>query len=220
MVIAGGMREKVVVYPIAPGSEAGLRLTNWTVNVKIATADAPIPRRQDWSRPGQLTEILHHLERFAIPQVDVRKLVQATASTWEYPMCDRDPLPYWSRGRVTLLGDAAHAMYPVGSNGAGQAILDADCLARCLSVSGQVVDAFAAYEAERRPITAEIVRLNRIGGPETVIDTVDALAPEGFQTLADVISEERLQSIVQGYSRTAGFSREQVTARVKMGVQQ
>ena len=95
-------------------------------------------------------------------------------------MCDRDPLPRWSHGRVTLLGDAAHPMYPVGSNGASQAILDARCLADWLVRAEHPMHALAAYEAERLPPTAQIVRMNRKGGPEGVIDAVEALAPDGF----------------------------------------
>ena len=95
-------------------------------------------------------------------------------------MCDRDPLPHWSFGRVTLLGDAAHPMYPVGSNGASQAILDARCVARLLAETNDVVTALQAYEAARLPATAKIVQDNRAGGPERVIDVVEERAPDGF----------------------------------------
>jgi 2-polyprenyl-6-methoxyphenol hydroxylase-like FAD-dependent oxidoreductase len=107
---------------------------------------------------------------------------------------------------VTLLGDAAHPMYPVGSNGASQAILDARCLAALLSGSDPVA-ALAGYEAERRPKTAEIVRLNRAGGPERVVDVVSARAPEGFARLEDVISRDELAAIAAGYAVTAGFAK-------------
>ena len=105
-----------------------------------------------------------------MPFLDVEALVRATPDFWEYPMCDRDPLPLWTQGRVTLLGDAAHPMYPVGSNGASQAVLDARCLA--LLLAAHPVAALAAYEAERLPKTAEIVRSNRRGGPERVMDVL------------------------------------------------
>ena len=107
-------------------------------------------------------------------------LISATPEFYEYPTCDRDPLPYWSSGRVTLLGDAAHPMYPVGSNGASQAILDARCLADALARSEHPRQALMAYEQKRLPMTAEIVRSNRRGGPEGVIDAVEQLAPDGF----------------------------------------
>jgi 2-polyprenyl-6-methoxyphenol hydroxylase-like FAD-dependent oxidoreductase len=125
-------------------------------------------------------------------------------------MCDRDPLPRWSRGRVTLLGDAAHPMYPVGSNGASQAILDARCLADRLRDAEHPTHALWMYEQERLPMTAQIVRMNRQGGPEGVIDAVEARAPDGFSSIDDVLSFEQRKAIVRGYATTAGFAREQV----------
>ncbi len=125
-------------------------------------------------------------------------------------MCDRDPLPRWSHGRVTLLGDAAHPMYPVGSNGASQAILDARALADLLVKAEHPAQALWAYEQERLPPTAQIVRMNRTGGPEGVIDAVEARAPDGFSDINAVMSYEERQAIVRGYAATAGFAREQV----------
>jgi 2-polyprenyl-6-methoxyphenol hydroxylase-like FAD-dependent oxidoreductase len=121
-------------------------------------------------------------------------------------MCDRDPLAWWTQGRVTLLGDAAHPMYPVGSNGASQAILDARFLAARLGEM-DAPSALAFYEAERLAKTAEIVRLNRMGGPERVVDEVSARAPNGFARLEDVISREELAAIAGGYAVTAGFAK-------------
>jgi 2-polyprenyl-6-methoxyphenol hydroxylase-like FAD-dependent oxidoreductase len=120
-------------------------------------------------------------------------------------MCDRDPLPWWTQGRVTLLGDAAHPMYPVGSNGASQAILDAACLSRLLA-KGDVMAALAGYEAERLPATASVVRSNRIGGPERVVDLIAARAPEGFEQLEDVAENSELEAIAKGYAQLAGFA--------------
>jgi 2-polyprenyl-6-methoxyphenol hydroxylase-like FAD-dependent oxidoreductase len=205
MIIAGDMKEKLVLYPIAPGASATTRLTNWVVCAQIGDASKPPPRREDWSRPGQLDEVLAHVARFRIPFLDVAALVRATGEFWEYPMCDRDPLPFWTQGRVTLLGDAAHPMYPVGSNGASQAVLDARCLADLLATQAPEA-ALAAYGAERLPKTAEIVRANRKGGPERVVDEVSARAPDGFARLEDVISREELAAIAGGYAQMAGFA--------------
>ena len=151
-----------------------------------------------------------HLRRFRIPYVDAKALIEATSEFWEYPMCDRDPLPRWSHGRITLLGDAAHPMYPVGSNGASQAILDARFLADRLVDSEHPAQALWTYEQVRLPMTAEIVRMNRRGGPEGVIDAVEARAPDGFSNIDDVLSFEQRKAIVRGYASTAGFAREQV----------
>jgi 2-polyprenyl-6-methoxyphenol hydroxylase-like FAD-dependent oxidoreductase len=132
--------------------------------------------------------------------------VRATPEFWEYPCCDRDPLPHWSNGRVTLLGDAAHPMYPVGSNGASQAILDARCLADALARSEHPRQALAAYEKQRLPMTADVVASNRRGGPEGVIDAVEQLAPQGFADIDTVLNYESREAIVRGYAAKAGFA--------------
>jgi 2-polyprenyl-6-methoxyphenol hydroxylase-like FAD-dependent oxidoreductase len=205
MIIAGDMTEKIVLYPIGRGSE-GRRLTNWVVCIKTGDGSVPPPNREDWSRVGTLDAILPTVRRFNLPQLDLEALVRATPEFYEYPMCDRDPLAWWTQGRVTLLGDAAHPMYPVGSNGASQAILDARFLAARLGEM-DAPSALAFYEAERLAKTAEIVRLNRMGGPERVVDEVSARAPNGFARLEDVISHEELAAIAGGYAVTAGFAK-------------
>jgi len=210
MIVAGGMAAKLVIYPIAEGSREDRRLTNWAVAAKVGEDNTPPPRKEDWSRPGRFEDLMPHLQRFLIPAIDARALIEATNEFWEYPMCDRDPLPRWSHGRVTLLGDAAHPMYPVGSNGASQAILDARVLADRLKGAEHPVQALWAYEQERLPPTAEVVRLNRRGGPEGVIDAVEERAPDGFANIDDVMSFEERKAIVRGYASTAGFAREQV----------
>jgi 2-polyprenyl-6-methoxyphenol hydroxylase-like FAD-dependent oxidoreductase len=210
MVVAGGLAAKLVVYPIAEGSRSDKRLTNWAVVGRIGDASMPIPQKQDWSRPGRFEDLMPHVKRFRIPYVDAKALIEATNEFWEYPMCDRDPLPRWSHGRITLLGDAAHPMYPVGSNGASQAILDARFLADRLVDAEHPVQALWTYEQVRLPMTAEIVRMNRRGGPEGVIDAVEARAPDGFSNIDDVLSFEQRKAIVRGYASTAGFAREQV----------
>jgi len=209
MVIAGGMAAKLVIYPIGEGAREDRPLTNWAVLVKVAEGGAP-PNKEDWSRPGRFEDLMPHVQRFRIPYVDAKALIEATPEFWEFPMCDRDPLPRWSHGRVTLLGDAAHPMYPVGSNGASQAILDARALADRLIGAEHPAHALWAYEQERLPPTAQIVRMNRSGGPEGVIDAVEARAPDGFTDIDAVLSYENRKAIVRGYAATAGFAREQV----------
>jgi 2-polyprenyl-6-methoxyphenol hydroxylase-like FAD-dependent oxidoreductase len=234
MVIAGGNAAKIAFYPISAGparpagypARPGQRLTNWAIMARLGDGSAPPPRREDWSRPGRLEEVLPFArESFRLEFVDLIALIQATGTFYEYPCCDRDPVPRWSFGRVTLLGDAAHPMYPNGSNGASQAILDARSLARhlspCLSAGasgssrsagadGSVEEALAAYDAERRPATAEIVLANRRGGPEGVIDLVEARAPDGFRDLDAVAGYAEREAIVRGYASLAGYSQEQV----------
>ncbi|MPZ39225.1 MAG: NAD(P)-binding protein [Rhizobiales bacterium] len=211
MVIAGGNAAKFVFYPIHfDPSQAGMRMTNWAVMARVGDGAERPPRREDWNRPGCLGEALDFVQdRFKLGFVEPAEMVEATGTFFEYPNCDRDPLPRWSFGQVTLLGDAAHPMYPVGSNGASQAILDAATIARHLT-SGTVEEAFAAYDAERRPATTEIVRTNRRGGPEGVIDLVEARAPKGFDDLDAVASFAEREAIARGYASIASYSREQV----------
>ncbi|MBO0742559.1 MAG: flavin-dependent oxidoreductase [Hyphomicrobiaceae bacterium] len=210
MIVAGGFNNKLVLYPIGKGSRPGAQLINWVVTHRMGDGSSPPPRREDWNRHGTLAELMPHVARFSTPHVDLVKLVQGAPAFYEYPMADRDPLPRWTHGRVTLLGDAAHPMYPVGSNGASQAILDARCLADSLAGSEHARSALAAYEAERLPKTAEIVRNNRRGGPEGVIDEVERRAPDGFSRIDDVLSRAEREAIVKGYAQLAGFAKEQV----------
>jgi 2-polyprenyl-6-methoxyphenol hydroxylase-like FAD-dependent oxidoreductase len=212
MIIAGGMQGKLVLYPIAPGAKPGTRLTNWVVNIRTGDPLKP-PPKEAWSKPGRLEDVLPYARRFTVPGVDILALIQASPGFWDYPMCDRDPLPRWSHGRVTLLGDAAHPMYPVGSNGASQAILDARCLADALARAEHPRQALAAYEALRLPATAEIVAMNRVGGPERVIDAVEELAPNGFDDVERVLSYARREAIVKAYAGKAGFAPEQLAKR-------
>jgi 2-polyprenyl-6-methoxyphenol hydroxylase-like FAD-dependent oxidoreductase len=210
MYIAGGMSAKIALYPIAPGSTQDSRLTNWAIVSRIADGEITPPPTDSWSRVGRMDEVIPYARRFKVPRVDVEALVRATSVCYEYPICDRDPLPHWSHGRVTLLGDAAHPMYPVGSNGAAQAILDARSLAGWLQKSDHPMQALHEYELERLPKTAEIVRLNRKGGPERVIDEVEKLAPAGFEFVDRVLSHAEREAIVKGYAGKAGFTQNQV----------
>ena len=204
MAIGGGMGAKFVLYPIAEAAD-GRQVMNWVVNIATASPGTA-PPKESWSRPAPRATVLPHARRFAIPGFDIPALVEATPQAFEYPMCDRDPLPRWTFDRVTLLGDAAHPMYPVGSNGASQAILDARALADALATAEHPRQALWRYERERLPTTADIVRLNRAGGPERVIDEVEKRAPAGFADIESVLSHAERAAIVRGYAGTAGFA--------------
>lgn len=201
MIVAGGFQHKLVLYPIAHDPDRpGEALTNWVVCSKVGDGSTPIPGRDDWSRKAPAQEALEMAEgHLWIPEMDIMELIRATEEIFVYPMCDRDGLPKWTHGRVTLMGDAAHPMYPVGSNGASQAILDARDLADRLAAGGDPAAALEAYDAARRPATAAIVEANRKGGPEGVIDFVEARAPEGYDDVHNVASEEELRAIVGDY---------------------
>jgi len=203
MLLAGGMAGKVIIYPIGPGATPATRLTNWAVMAR--------PERRtdrwlgDWSRVGNWAELRPIVETFHVGQVDLLAMVGEAPVFYEYPLCDRDPLSRWTHGRITLLGDAAHPMYPVGSNGGTQAIIDARRLADLLAEHGAEAG-LAAYDAERVPVTTAIVQANRSGGPEGVIDAVDKLAPDGFDDIETVLPYAERERIVRGYAKTAGFA--------------
>jgi 2-polyprenyl-6-methoxyphenol hydroxylase-like FAD-dependent oxidoreductase len=213
MIVAGGTAEKLVIYPIGRGSRPGTALTNWAVCIRTGRDGDPPPARQDWSRRADRDELGRYVDRFRLPDVDHSALIEATAECFEFPMCDRDPLPRWTHGRLSLLGDAAHPMYPMGSNGAGQAVLDAESLAHHLTAHADPRAALRAYEAERLPATREIVLRNRAGGPESVIDEVERRAPDGFDRLEDVIDPAELESVLNAYATASGATRVQVDRR-------
>lgn len=216
MIIAGGMKAKLVLYPIFndPEEHPGRTLMNWVVCAKLGDSRTPMSTRDDWSKKGKLSDVTPHVEGVLhLDEIDIPAMIRATPDFYVYPMCDREPLRRWSHGRVTLMGDAAHPMYPVGSNGASQAILDATALADWLLKEPRPERALAAYEAERRPATTEIVRANRKGGPERVIDLVEERAPDGFDSLDDVATPEELRAIVGAYQQMAGFSAKQVNRK-------
>ena len=215
MIIAGGMAAKFVLYPISnETSTPGTQLINWAVAKKLSDGVAPPPRHEDWNREGDLDELIAHVRgAFHLDVLDVDELIRATPKFYEYPMCDRDPLRQWSQGRITLLGDAAHPMYPVGSNGASQAVLDAVALERHLASGASVEAALEAYDTERRPATADIVRQNRSGGPERVVDVIEERAPDGFERIEDVASHAEREAIVKGYANLAGYDVKQVNVR-------
>lgn len=211
MIVSGDMKEKLLYYPIKPGSKPGTMLTNWVLCGELQTGISPPPERESWSRRGTLERAFPFAKNFKLPELDVLAMIEATPEFFEYPMCDREPLNKWGTDRVTMLGDAAHPMYPVGSNGAAQSIIDGKRLGHFLGMH-KPVEAIRQYEAERIPVTSGLVRSNRQGGPERVVDVVSERAPNGFDRLEDIISQEELIAISKGYAKMAGFSLNQKTA--------
>jgi 2-polyprenyl-6-methoxyphenol hydroxylase-like FAD-dependent oxidoreductase len=212
MIMAGHADQKFVCYPICPEAAArGRSLINWVAELNLGE-DARLPRR-DWNRRGDTASFAPAFGEWHFPFLDIPALIESAAEVFEFPMVDRDPVTQWSFGRVTLLGDAAHPMYPIGSNGASQAILDAEELAGSVRCASGPVEALKRYESARLEPTAEIVYSNRRLGPELVMQMVEERAPDGFKNLHDVISQEELESIAARYKRTAGFDRETLNQR-------
>jgi 5-methylphenazine-1-carboxylate 1-monooxygenase len=207
MVQAGYSQAKFVVYPIgAPRDADGLQLINWIADrrVREPVPGLTAPDRADWSRAGKLDDLLPTFGRWRFDWLDVPGLITRAEQMLEWPMVDRDPLPRWRLGPSTLLGDAAHPMYPIGSNGATQAIMDAQALAEALSNHPDLDAALAAYEDERRPLCARIVEMNRKEGLDAILDRVEALAPDGFARLEDVIDPAEVAAEINRYKAAAG----------------
>src|SRR6185369_12339674 len=186
IVKAGWTAQKFIVYPISRRhANEGRALLNWIADLHTDNTD--LASREDWNRPGNLADFLPQFADWKFPWLDVPQVIRDASAVFEFPMVDRDPLPRWSHGRVTLLGDAAHPMYPIASNGASQAILDAQSLAQSLRDIPDPVQALRDYEGKRLPPTAEIVRLNRQQGPDVILDMVHERAPGGFKRIDDVM---------------------------------
>ena len=212
MIMAGYFGRRIVVYPISRRHEdQGRALINWVAEFRMADG-RPMPEH-DWDHTAIQDDVLAPFVSFVFDFLDVPALIRGASVVYQYPMVDRDPLPTWNLGRITLLGDAAHPMYPVGSNGASQAILDARVLARELALRPSIEEAVAAYDAVRRPATAQVVLGNRQVGPERCMEVVEARAPNGFTNLDEVVSQAELEEISRAYKRTAGFDPETLNSR-------
>ncbi len=201
-------RGNLVIYPIADDADGdGRQLVNWTSQVA-----QPGYERNDWNKPGRLEDFLPIYAGWTFDWLDIPDLLRRSDVIFEYPMVDRDPIDRWTFGRVTLLGDAAHPMYPRGSNGAAQAILDARALADRLAAGGDPAAALAAYEAARSGPTARVVRTNREQPPDYLIRRVEELVGDApFDDLDRYISRAELRGFSEEYKRVTGFTRDDVT---------
>lgn len=213
--VVGGWLEggKLVVYPVRNAIDGeGRQLINW-----VAEIQSPRNVMQGWNRPGRLEDFLPAFAGWSFEWLDCAALLRDAESVLEYPMVDREPLPCWTRGRVTLLGDAAHPMYPRGSNGAGQAILDARTLAGCLRRERDVPAALAAYEAARLASAYEVVLANRASGPDALLAEVHRRTGDRpFGRIEDVMSEAEMLALGENYQRIAGFEREALERRASL----
>jgi 2-polyprenyl-6-methoxyphenol hydroxylase-like FAD-dependent oxidoreductase len=202
---------KLVIYPIVDNVDrAGNQLVNWMAEIKQDTFE-----KNDWNKPGDLADFFAIYENWCFDWLDVAEMIRSADQILEYPMVDKDPLPRWSFGRVTLAGDAAHPMYPRGSNGAAQAAIDARTLADELASHAEPGDAFLAYEAARRETTARIVHTNREHPPDFINIKVEELVGDRpFDDLNDYISQAELRALSESYKKIAGFSVDDVTRKI------
>ncbi|HPU50716.1 MAG TPA: flavin-dependent oxidoreductase [Burkholderiaceae bacterium] len=215
MVMAGHADQKLVTYPISRRhADRGESLINWIAELKVP---GDTPPKGDWNKEVALDVFAGPFEAWRWDWLDVPALFRAASTYYEFPMVDRDPLPRWTHGRITLLGDAGHPMYPIGSNGATQAILDARSLVEQIAGSdvAGLPAALQRYQDDRLPKTARIVMANRAQGPDHVMQVFEERAPEGFERVHDVASQVELEEIARGYKQIVGLDIESVNARAQ-----
>lgn len=196
---------KFVAYPISrPAERRGRAMINWVAEARQppASADRASRGRADWNRAGRAADVLPWFADWTFGWLDVPALIRGSPQILEYPMVDRDPLASWGAGRVTLLGDAAHPMYPVGANGGSQAVLDARVLAWSLARAGDPAAGLAAYETGRRETVNAIVLACRDMPADRLLETVSRRAPDGFGRIEDVLSAAELAAFDDAYRAT------------------
>ncbi|MEM7273250.1 MAG: flavin-dependent oxidoreductase [Actinomycetota bacterium] len=211
MALIGHATQRFVTYPISPTDPAtGTALINWIAELTVDEADRMA--ETDWSRRAVAADFLDHFADWRFGWVDVPALVTGTDEIFVYQMVDRDPLDRWTHGRATLIGDAAHVMYPVGSNGASQSIVDGRRLGRAFLDHGVTEAALQAYEAEVRPATSRMVLQNRGKGPDWVMDLVEQRSGGVYDQVSDVVSHAELAEHAARYKGIAGFSIDELNA--------
>ncbi|MEY4729081.1 MAG: 2-Polyprenyl-6-methoxyphenol hydroxylase or related FAD-dependent oxidoreductase [Pseudomonadota bacterium] len=212
MFMAGHQDQKFVAYPISePLRKQDRSLINWIAELRVP---GEAPTRSDWAKQVDKNVFAEKFADWRWDWINIPELISHAKAIYEYPMVDRNPLPQWTFGRVTLLGDAAHAMFPIGSNGSAQAIVDARYLADSLFNIKDTHYALREYEADRLPKTTGIVLRNRMNGPEQVMQMAEERAPNGFSDIQQVITLKDLEDISLRYKRLAGFDKQSLQ-RVK-----
>ncbi|GHD50151.1 flavin-dependent oxidoreductase [Thalassobaculum fulvum] len=212
MILAGHDTQRIVAYPIGkPDPATGKATINW---IAERTVDPSAGwRREDWNRRADVAEFLPYFEDWRFDWLDVPALIRGAREVFEYPMVDRDPIASWTEGRVTLMGDAAHPTYPVGSNGASQAIVDARVIGAKLLEHGVGPDALLAYEEVIRPQTEKIILANRGSGPDAIMQLVEDRCGGVFERIEDVVPRSELAAHAEKYKKIAGFSIDALNAR-------
>ena len=203
------MTGKIVIYPIIDDIDGqGTQLINWMAEIKRETTE-----QNDWNKPGNLSDFFPLYEGWHFDWLDVPQMIRDADQILEYPMVDKDPIDRWTFGRVTFAGDAAHPMYPRGSNGAAQAAIDARTLADLLKKTPDPRDALKAYEAARVAPAAKVVRTNREQPPDFINIKVEELVGDRpFDDLDKYITQDELRALSERYKRIAGFALADVAA--------
>lgn len=201
----GTHRHRMVIYPISqPDPQTGLAMINWIAEVTMENTDGW--KQRGWFRQVGIEEFAHHFANWTWDWLDVPALIRQADSAFENPMIDRDPVHTWRDGPVALLGDAAHAMYPTGSNGASQAIVDARVLGAAMVEHGVTQEALAAYDTKLCGPISQLVLRNRGAGPFGLLNMVDERCGGTFDNIDDVIPPEERAAFMAGYKAAAGLA--------------
>ena len=196
---------RFVFYPISPPDpETGLATINWIAEITMDNSEGW--SNGDWNRQVALEDFIHHFEDWNYDWLDVPALIRKSDAIYEYPMIDRDPVPSWQDGNVALLGDAAHVMYPVGSNGASQAIIDARVLGAAMLEHGVNAEALAAYDRKLCAEVSSLVLRNRGSGPFGILNIVEERCGGVFDDINDVIDKSEIDDFMARYKAAAGFA--------------
>jgi 2-polyprenyl-6-methoxyphenol hydroxylase-like FAD-dependent oxidoreductase len=207
----GTHRQRVVIYPISqPDPVSGLSMINWIAEVTMDNAEGW--KQQGWFRQVAIDDFVHHFDGWVWDWLDVPALIRGSDVAFENPMIDRDPVSTWRDGPVALLGDAAHAMYPTGSNGASQAIIDARELGAAMVAHGASEAALEAYDAKLCGPISQLILRNRGAGPFGLLNLVDERCGGTFDDIDDVIPPTERAAFMAGYKSAAGFAIETLNA--------
>ncbi|WP_316165191.1 MULTISPECIES: flavin-dependent oxidoreductase [unclassified Bradyrhizobium] len=206
----GTHRHRVVIYPISHPDKDGLALINWIAEVTMDNSEGW--KQTGWFRQVPVSDFAHHFAGWTYDWLDVPALIAGSDGAYENPMIDRDPIPTWVDGPVALLGDAAHAMYPTGSNGASQAIVDARVLGVAMLEHGVTPAALVAYDAKLCGPISQVILRNRGAGPFGLLNMVDERCGGTFTNIDDVIPPAERDAFMAGYKKAAGFAVEQLNA--------
>jgi len=206
----GTSRHRVVLYPISQPDEQGLCDINWIAEKTFDTDHDW--SKSGWFRPVEMHEFAHEFDGFVYDWLDLPALLKGSDIAYENPMIDRNPLPTWVDGPVALMGDAAHPMYPTGSNGASQAIVDARLLGRIMLDRGVTGDALAAFDAELCGPIGQVAMRNRGAGPFGLLNMVDERCGGEFDNIDDVIPDEERAAFMLAYQQAAGFAKDRLNS--------
>ena len=206
----GTGKQRMVIYPISRPDADGKALINWIAEVTVDSTGGWTGDR--WFEAAEIGDFVHHFDAFRYPWLDVPAFLAASEAAWMNPMIDRDPIPTWVDGRVALMGDAAHAMYPTGSNGASQAIIDARTIGAMMLQHGVGAAALSAYDAALCGPVSDLVLRNRNAGPFGLLDIVDDRSGGVFDDIDDVIPAEERAAFIADYKAAAGYAIDRLNA--------